>query len=53
VDCRRGHDAVLTSYRAKVIDTILGPVTLRRVRYHCEWQHVAEDLGWPTPPIPY
>lgn len=31
VPCGRGHEAVLTAYRAKVIDTVLGTVTLRRV----------------------
>jgi len=35
VDCGRGHEAVFTSYREKVIDTVLGPVTLRRAWYHC------------------
>jgi len=25
----------LVSYRAKTIDTVLGPVTLRRAWYHC------------------
>jgi hypothetical protein len=33
--CGRGHDAVLAGYREKVIDTVLGPVTLRRAWYHC------------------
>ena|GEM_PF-3125883 len=35
VDCGNGHDAVFVAYRDKVIDTALGPVTLRRARYHC------------------
>jgi hypothetical protein len=35
VDCGRGHGAVFTGYRQKVIDTVLGPVTLRRAWYHC------------------
>jgi hypothetical protein len=35
VDCGRGHAAVFTGYREKVIDTVLGPVTLRRAWYHC------------------
>ena len=35
MDCGRGHDAVFTGYREKVIDTVLGPVTLRRAWYHC------------------
>jgi hypothetical protein len=34
-DCGRGHEAVFTGYREKVIDTVLGPVTLRRAWYHC------------------
>jgi hypothetical protein len=33
--CGRGHQAVFTGYRGKVIDTVLGPVTLRRAWYHC------------------
>ena len=33
--CGRGHDAVFTGYREKVIDTVLGPVTVRRAWYHC------------------
>jgi hypothetical protein len=35
VPCGRGHQAVFTGYRHKVIDTVLGPVTLRRAWYHC------------------
>ena len=35
VDCGHGHQAVFTGYREKVIDTVLGPVTLRRAWYHC------------------
>src|SRR5450755_1724971 len=35
VDCGRGHEAVFAGYREKVIDTVLGPVTLRRAWYHC------------------
>ncbi len=35
VDCGRGHEAVFTGYREKVIDTVLGPVALRRAWYHC------------------
>jgi len=35
VDCRHGHEAVFTGYREKVVDTVLGPVTLRRAWYHC------------------
>jgi hypothetical protein len=35
VPCGHGHDAGLAAYREKVIDTVLGPVTLRRAWYHC------------------
>jgi hypothetical protein len=35
VDCGRGHEAMFTGYREKVIDTVLGPVTLRRAWYRC------------------
>jgi hypothetical protein len=35
VDCGRGHRAVFTGYREKDVDTVLGPVTLRRAWYHC------------------
>jgi hypothetical protein len=35
VPCGRGHEAQFASYRDKVIDTVLGPVTLRRAWYHC------------------
>jgi hypothetical protein len=35
VPCGRGHEALFVSYRDKVIDTALGPVTLRRAWYHC------------------
>ena len=35
VDCGNGHQAVFVSYRDKVIDTVLGPVTLERAWYHC------------------
>jgi hypothetical protein len=33
--CGHGHEAVFTSYRPKIFDTVLGPVTLRRAWYHC------------------
>ena len=29
VDCGSGHQAAFVAYRGKVIDTVLGPVTLR------------------------
>ena len=35
VPCGQGHEAVFTAYRDKVIDTVLGPVTLRRAWYQC------------------
>jgi hypothetical protein len=34
-DCGHGHEAVLAGYRGKTVDTVLGPVTLRRAWYHC------------------
>lgn len=33
--CGAGHQAAFTGYRAKTIDTVLGPVTIRRAWYHC------------------
>jgi hypothetical protein len=35
VPCGQGHEAEFVSYRDKVIDTVLGPVTLKRAWYHC------------------
>jgi hypothetical protein len=35
VSCGNGHEAELESVRPKVIDTVLGPVTLKRAWYHC------------------
>ena len=35
VACGNGHQAEFVSYRDKVIDTVLGPVTLTRAWYHC------------------
>lgn len=35
VDCGQGHGAAFVGYRAKGLDTVLGPVTLRRAWYHC------------------
>lgn len=35
VDCGNGHQAGFVAYRDKVIDTVLGPVTLTRAWYHC------------------
>jgi hypothetical protein len=34
-DCGAGHEAEFVSYREKIIDTVLGPVRLRRAWYHC------------------
>ena len=33
--CGAGHQAEFASYRDKTVDTVLGPVTLRRAWYHC------------------
>jgi hypothetical protein len=33
--CGNGHHAEFISYRAKTIDTVVGPVRLRRAWYHC------------------
>ena len=35
VPCGQGHEAGFVSYRDKIIDTVLGPVTLTRAWYHC------------------
>lgn len=35
VECGAGHEARFVSYRAKTIDTVLGPVEVRRAYYHC------------------
>lgn len=35
VGCGAGHQAGFVSYRAKTIDTVVGPVTVRRAWYHC------------------
>ena len=35
VDCGDGHQARFVSYRDKVIDTVLGPVTVHRAYYRC------------------
>ena len=34
-ECGSGHQAEFVSYRDKVIDTVLGPVTVSRAWYHC------------------
>ena len=33
--CGAGHQADFTGYREKSVDTVLGPVTIRRAWYHC------------------
>jgi len=35
VPCGRGHEAEFAAYRDKVVDTVLGPVTVTRAWYHC------------------
>ena len=35
VECGAGHGAEFVSYRPKGVDSVLGPVTLRRAWYHC------------------
>jgi hypothetical protein len=35
VPCGQGHEAEFVAYRDKVIDTVLGAVTLTRAWYHC------------------
>ena len=35
VDCGTGHQAQFISYRPKALDTVLGPIELRRAYYHC------------------
>ena len=35
VPCGQGHEAGFAAYRDKVIDTVLGPVTISRAWYHC------------------
>lgn len=35
VDCGGGHRAGFVDYRMKTLDTVLGPIRLRRAWYHC------------------
>jgi hypothetical protein len=35
VPCGQGHEAEFAAYRDKVVDTVLGPVTISRAWYHC------------------
>jgi hypothetical protein len=39
VDCGAGHRASFVDYRTKTIDTVLGPIRLRRAYYHCDQCH--------------
>ncbi len=34
-DCGAGHQVQFAGYRGKTVDTVLGPVRLRRAWYHC------------------
>ncbi len=44
VPCGEGHEAPLVSCRARNVDTVLGPVTIRRAWYHCYAQYRALGL---------
>ena len=35
IDCGAGHHAEFVSYRTRTIETVLGPVAVRRAYYHC------------------
>jgi hypothetical protein len=35
VECGAGHHATFAGYRPRTLDTVLGPITLRRAYYHC------------------
>ena len=35
IDCGAGHLGEFVSHRTRTIDTVLGPVELRRAYYHC------------------
>ncbi len=39
IPCGSGHLAGFVSYRAKKIDTVLGPIRLERAYYHCKECH--------------
>jgi hypothetical protein len=43
-DCGKGHQAGLTGYRDKVIDTVLGPVTLGAAT---GWRPGTPSSAWP------
>ncbi len=36
IDCGAGHRAGFVAYRGKTLDTVLGPIRLRRAWYHCQ-----------------
>ena len=57
VPCGKGHEAAFVSYRDKVIDTVLGPVTLNRAWYHCRpastgSPRVMPSSAWRARPCP-
>lgn len=35
IDCGHAHSAMFVGYRSKTIDTVLGPIDVRRAWYHC------------------
>ncbi len=35
IDCGAGHLAEFVAYRTRIIETVLGPVAVRRAYYHC------------------
>jgi hypothetical protein len=39
IDCGAGHVADFVAYRIKRLDTVLGPLSLRRAWYHCSICH--------------
>jgi hypothetical protein len=39
VPCGQGHQAGLVAVRGKSVDTVLGPVAIRRAWYHCDQCH--------------
>src|SRR5450759_663715 len=41
-DCGAGHQAGFVGYRDKTIDTVLGPVQVRRAYYHLSLIHISE-----------
>jgi hypothetical protein len=51
VACGQGHEAGFVAYRGKVIDTVLGPVTLTRAWYHCAaWHPATPSWAWRARP---